>query len=85
MIRKVGPNILNGYKTHYPQIKSQDLLLPIAKNENTLHNQTQTRPKKVKGFSQKKTLKTVSLDNTKKSEGKWLLGLTILETFISIE
>ena len=69
-----------------PRNESEDLLLRISKNCETLIEQTQTEPQEVLDFKLTQPRETVSFKTSINLDlaSKWLVGLTSLEVYNSI-
>ena len=66
-----------------PKNETQDLLLSIAKNCETLIHQTHTKPEKTLKFELIKPRETFHFNPSILIEGSWMIGLTILEIYNS--
>ena len=67
-----------------PKNETEDLLLSIAKNCETLIHQTHTKPEQTLKFKLIKPRKTFHFNPQILIEGSWMVGLTILEVYNSI-
>ena len=67
-----------------PKNKSEDLLLPITKNCETLIEQTHTKPQETLEFKMIKPKKTFHFKPPIQINGNWMIGLTDLEVYNSI-
>ena len=67
-----------------PKNETEDLLLSITKNCETLIEQTHTRSQETLEFKLIKTRKTFHLKPPIQNKGDWMLGLTSLEVYNSI-
>ena len=66
-----------------PEHETEDLLLSITKNCETLIKQTHTKPEGTLEYKKTKSRKTFHFGPPISIEGSWLMGLTSLEVFIS--
>ena len=67
-----------------PKNETENLLLSIAKNCETLIHQTHTKPEETLKFKLIKPRETFHFNPPILIEGSWMIGLTILELYISI-
>ena len=67
-----------------PKNETEDLLLSIAKNCETLIHQTHTKPGEMLKFKLIKPRETFHFNPPILIEGSWMIGLTILEVYNSI-
>ena len=66
-----------------PKNETEDLLLSIAKNCETLIHQTHTKPEETLKFKLIKPRETLHFNPPILIEGSWMIGLTILEVYNS--
>ena len=71
-------------KMFRPKNETEDLLLSIAKNCETLIHQTHTKPGETLKFKLIKPRETFHFNPPILIEGCWMIGLTILEVYNSI-
>ena len=64
--------------------ETEDLLLSITKNCETLIKQTHTKPEETLKFKENKPRETFLFNQPITIKGGWMLGLTSLEVYISI-
>ena len=67
-----------------PKIRTEDLLLSITKNCETLIQQTHTKPQETFEFKMIKPKETFHFKPPISIEGSWMIGLTDLEVYNSI-
>ena len=67
-----------------PKIETEDLLLSITKNCETLFHQIQTRPEEALDFKTIKPRETFHFNPPIQDEDDWMLGLIGLEVCNSI-
>ena len=67
-----------------PKNETEDLLLSITKNCQTLVDQTYKRPEETLEFKMDKSRKTFHFSQTIQIQGHWMIGLTNLEVYNSI-
>ena len=67
-----------------PKNETEDLLLSIAKNCETLIHQTHTKPEETLKFKLIKPRETFHFNPPIPIEGSWMIGLTILEVYNSV-
>ena len=67
-----------------PKNKTEDLLLSITKNCETLIEQTHRKPEKTLDFKLNKSKETFNFPQPIQIQGDWMIGLTNLEVYNSI-
>ena len=67
-----------------PKTQTKDLLLSIAKNYETLNEQTHTEPQETSEFKMIKPRQTFHFIPSFQTKGDWMIGLTDLEVYNSI-
>ena len=67
-----------------PQTKTEDLLLSIPRNFETLIKQTHTKPQEILEFKIIKPRETFQFNPPFQIKGDWMIGLTSLEVYVSI-
>ena len=67
-----------------PKNQTEDLLLSITKNCETLLEQTHTKPQETLEFKMIKPRETFHFKTPISIEGEWMIGLTDLEVYNSI-
>ena len=67
-----------------PKNESEDLLLSISKNCESLIEQTHTKPQETLEFKMVKPRETFHFKPSIQIQGRWMIGLTNLEVYISI-
>ena len=67
-----------------PKNKTEELLLSITKNCETLIEQTHTKPQETLEFKMTKPKETFHFKSPLSIEGSWIIGLTDLEVYNSI-
>ena len=67
-----------------PKTETEDLLLAITKNCETLIKQTHTRPEETLEFKLNKSRETIQFNLPISIEGSWMIGLISLEVYNSI-
>ena len=70
--------------TCQPKNETDELLLSITKNTDSLIKRRQTKPQKILDFKMKKPTETISFDNSLNLEDEWMLGVKCFEVYISI-
>ena len=66
------------------QPKTEDLLLSITKNCETLIQQSHTKPEEMLEFKMNKSKQTFHFNTPVQFKGGWMIGLTGLEVYNSI-
>ena len=67
-----------------PKNQTEDLLLSITKNCETLIEQTRTKPQETLEFKMVKSRETFHFKPPIQTEGDWMIGLVDLEVYNSI-
>ena len=67
-----------------PKNQTEDLLLSITKNCETLIEQTHTKPQETLEFKMNKSRQTIHFKSPIQVKEDWMLGLTDLEVYDSI-
>ena len=67
-----------------PKNETEDLLLSITKNCETLIKQTDTKPQETLEFKLTKSRETLSFKPPNPIEGSWMVGLTCLKFYNSV-
>ena len=76
--------IIMNSNTCQPKNETDELLLSITKNTDSLIKRRQTKPQKILDFKMKKPTETISFDNSLNLEDEWMLGVKCFEVYISI-
>ena len=67
-----------------PKNDTEDLLLSVTKNCETLSEQTHTKPQETLEFKMTKPKETFHFKSPIQLKGDWMIGLTDLEVYNSI-
>ena len=67
-----------------PKNETEDLLLSVTKNCETLIKQTNTKPQETLEFKLTKSRETLSFKPPIPIEGSWMVGLTCLKCYNSV-